>query len=85
MAFWSWPKVIPKLSVHDTRHSWRRGTVVADFQTGVKAHEGDSEAGFARKAVLGETKVRPKVGQRRADRLWDIGLVLDSGCCHPVF
>lgn len=41
--------------------------MVADFQTGVKAHEGDSKAGFAGKTVLGETKVRQKVGQRRAD------------------
>lgn len=67
MAFWSWSKVIPRLSVRDTRHSWRKGDCVADFQTGVKAHEGDSEAGFAGKAVLGETKVRPNVGHRRAD------------------
>lgn len=32
MAFWSWSKVIPRLSVHDTRHSWRKGDCVADFQ-----------------------------------------------------
>jgi hypothetical protein len=52
---------LPGLSLHDTRHSWRWGSVMAIvFQTGVKVRDGHSEPGFERRADLGETNVRPK-------------------------
>lgn len=65
----------PGLSLHDTRHSWRRRSRVATvFQTRIKVCDGRSDPGFRRKADLGE-RCEAKGRVRGEQTLsWDIGL-----------
>lgn len=79
----------PGLSLHDTRHSWRRGSTVATvFQTRIKVRDEHSEPGFRRKADLGE-RCEAKGRVRGEQTLsWDIWLcwapaattLLNTGC-----